>query len=194
MKKLALIAASAILALMLASCEKRDYSSFIGTWGVEKIEYYNIDYQGNPIAASLVTYTYDPNDIDNGIQLIFREDKTGEMHDNDVDTIPTEWNEETNTYDSYIVNPDTTIVYTFTCSYDKDEAILYMNMVYESTLRTFSMHIENLTNDGFTYTNEYDKDYVERAYMRRLSNTPTKSAGKSSVKRQHMKGSFLSGR
>ena len=52
---------------------------FIGTWGVEKIDYYNIDYAGNPIVASIMTYAYDPNDISNGIQLVFREDNTGEI-------------------------------------------------------------------------------------------------------------------
>ena len=52
MKKLTLFATLAILAVMFASCKKVDYNAFVGTWGVEKIEYYNIDYAGNPIAAS----------------------------------------------------------------------------------------------------------------------------------------------
>ena len=31
--------------------------------------------------------TYDPQDLDNGIQLVFNADKTGEMRDSDRDTI-----------------------------------------------------------------------------------------------------------
>ena len=191
MKQIKLMAAIAVMALTLASCSNNDYKSFVGTWGVEKIEYYNTDYAGHPIAATIETFSFDPNNIDDGIQLVFREDKSGEMRDNNVDTIWTNWNTETHVYDSYIVNPDTTLVTTFTYSYDKGDRILYMNMSYA---RTFSMRIINLENNTFTYENEYDKDYVERAYMRRLSNTPSKSAAKSSVKRPHKEGSFMSGR
>ena len=78
----------AMVAMLFASCSKTDFKSFIGTWGVEKIEYYNIDYAGNPIAASLETFTFDPNDTNNGIQLVFRTDKTGEMRDSAIDSIP----------------------------------------------------------------------------------------------------------
>ena len=55
MKKLTLFATIAVAAILFASCNKIDYKSFVGTWGVEKIEYYNIDYAGNPIAASMET-------------------------------------------------------------------------------------------------------------------------------------------
>ena len=44
MKKLTYLTMVAIAALMFTSCSKNDYKSFVGTWGVEKIEYYNIDY------------------------------------------------------------------------------------------------------------------------------------------------------
>ena len=191
MKKLSLFATLAMMALLFASCNKIDYKSFVGTWGVEKIEYYNIDYAGNPIAASMVTYTYDPYDIDAGIQLIFREDRTGEMRDSDVDTIWTDWNPETHTYGSYIYNPDTTIVYHFTYSYDKGDHSLYMNMDYDDVLRTFRMYIHNLSDDSFIYENEYDKDYMEKAYLKRLSDTPTKSGSRQAVKHPHKAGSFL---
>lgn len=190
MKKLALLATVVMMALMFTSCNKTDYKSFIGTWGVEKIEYYNIDYAGNPIAASVSTYTYDPNDIENGIQLIFREDKSGEMRDNDVDTIWLE-NEETHEYDHYIYNPDTTLVYPFTFSYDKSDRILYMNMDYGTTLRTFKMNIYDFSNDSFVYENEYLMDYVEKAFMKRISDTPTKSGSRQASKHPHMPGSFL---
>lgn len=190
MKKLALLATVAMVALMFTSCDKTSYKSFVGTWGVEKIEYYNIDYAGNPIPASMETYTYDPNDIDDGIQLVFREDKSGEMRDNNVDTIWIE-NEETHEYDEYIYNPDTTLVYPFTYSYDKSDHILYMNMNYGTTLRTFRMYIHDFTDNSFVYENEYLMDYVEKAYMKRLSNTPTKSASRQAVKHPHKAGSFL---
>lgn len=191
MKQIKLMAAITVMALTLTSCGNGDYKSFVGTWGVEKIEYFNTDYAGQPISATIETFSFDPNNIDDGIQLIFREDKSGEMRDNNVDTIWTDWNEETQVYDSYIVNPDTTLVTTFTYSYDKSSAILYMNMSYA---RTFMMHVINLESNKFTYENEYSQNYVERAYMRRLSNTPSKSAAKSSVKRPHKEGSFMSGR
>lgn len=194
MKKIGLITLCAIFALQFASCTKTDYTSFVGTWGVEKIQYYNIDYAGNPIAASVNTYTFNPNDINNGIQLVFNEDKSGEMRDNAVDTVWYNWNDETHVYDSYIVNPDTTLVTHFTYSYDVTEHILYMNMQYENALRTFSMNIESMSKDAFVYENEYDKDYVEKAYLKRLSKMPTKSASRQTPKHPHMPGSFLGGR
>ena len=193
MKKIGLFTMCAFCAFLLASCGK-DYTAFVGTWGVEKIEYYNIDYAGNPIAATIVTYPYDPNDFDNGIQLVFRSDKTGEMRDSDRDTIWYDWNDETNTYDSYVVNPDTTLVTPFTYSYDNRDAILYMNMEYENSLRTFMMHVENLTSNSFTYENEYDLNYVEKAYLKRLSKEASKSASRSKTARPRMVGSFLSGK
>ena len=136
MKKLTFLTMMAFAALLFTSCNKIDYKFFIGTWGVEKIEYYNIDYAGNPISGSLETYNYDPNSADNGIQLVFREDKTGEMRDSAVDSIGVEYDEETQTYDHYIVCPDTVIVTPFTYSYDQTDGTLYMNMVYEDLLRT----------------------------------------------------------
>lgn len=194
MKQIKWIAAIAVMVLTLVSCNKYDYKSFIGTWGVEKIEYYNTDYSGQPISSTLQTYSFDPNNIDDGIQLIFREDKTGEMRDSNVDTILCDFNEETGVYESYIVNPDTTVVYTFTCSFDESEYVLYMNMVYETELKTFKKKIEDLTANSFVYESEYHKNYMEKAYMKRLSKTPSKSVGKSNVKRTHKLGSFLSGR
>ena len=77
----------AIMAVLFVSCGKDidedetvSYKNFIGTWGVEKIEYYNIDYYGNPIAGSMESYNYNPDDPDNTIQLIFRDDKTRWRH------------------------------------------------------------------------------------------------------------------
>ena len=199
MKKLSLFTMTALMALAFASCGKTDYKSFIGTWGVEKIEYYNIDYAGNPIAASMETYVFDAEDLDNGIQLIFREDKTGEMRDSAVDSVPTNWNSETQEFESYIVNPDTTLVTTFTYSYDDKESELYMNMKYTYPFpytRIFMMKVSDLTSESFVYENEYDVDYVEKAYMKRLSDEPTKAASRQAQTPKHPQktGSLLGDR
>lgn len=196
MKKIGLITLCAMCAVLLASCGK-NYKDFVGTWGVEKIEYYNIDYAGNPIPATIASYTFNPEDIDNGIQLIFRADKTGELRDSDVDTIWL-WNDEINGFDTtYIYNPDTTLVYTFTYSYDNGGSALYMTMKYTYPYvytRTFMMKVYDLTDNSFSYENEYQLNYMERAYLKRLSNTPTKATSKSKVARPRKEGSFLSGR
>lgn len=192
MKKIGIITLCAVCAFLFASCsEDNDYKSFVGTWGVEKIEYYNIDYAGNPIPATIETFTYDPEDIDDGIQLVFKDDKTGEMRDNNVDTIWYDWNTETQVYDSYIVNPDTTLVTEFSYSFDKSESTLYMNMEYA---RTFMMKIYNLTDNSFSYENEYSTNYVEHAYLKRLSDGASNSANRNKPARPRKIGSFLSGK
>ena len=195
MKKLTLLAALAVM--MLASCNKTDYKSFVGTWGVERLEYYNIDYYGNPIAASLKYSDFDPESVDNGIQLVFREDKTGEMRDSAVDTVWTDWNSETQQYESYIYNPDTTLVTTFTYTYDQSESALYMNMRYTypyDYMRTFMMKVSDMDDDSFVYENEYDVNYMEKAYLKRISDTPSKSGDRQAVKRPHVPGALMGGR
>ncbi len=198
MKKLTFIMTLALTALLFASCNNKiDYKSFVGTWGVERIEYYNIDYAGNPIAASMQYVDYDLDDPDNCIKLIFREDKTGEMLDSDVDTVWTDWNSETQEYESYIYNPDTTLVTTFTYSYVEEESTLYMNMKYSYPYvysRTFMMKISGWDGDSFIYENEYNVDYMEKAYLKRLSKTTSKSAGRQAMKRPHKPGALLGGR
>ncbi len=197
MKKLTFFAILALVALMFASCNKTDYKSFVGTWGVERLEYYNIDYYGNPIAASMQYTDFDLNDPNNGIRLVFREDKTGEMLDSAVDTVWTDWNSETQEYESYIYNPDTTLVTTFTYTYDKSESALYMNMRYTypyEYMRTFMMKISDMDGDSFVYENEYDVDYLEKAYLKRISDKTTKSGSLQAVKRPHKPGALLGGR
>ena len=193
MKKITLLALFAIVAMQLTSCGKLNEKAFVGTWGVEKIEYYNIDYAGNPIASSMETYDMVPGDSQSGIDLIFREDKTGEMRDRSRDTIKTDWNEETHSYETIIICPDTTIVSKFTYSVDKRSSILYMNM--ESPVHTYKMNIVNMDKDSFIYENEYGTNYVEKAYMKRLSNSAVKSATRGSQPtRPYREGSFLSGK
>ena len=187
MKKLSLFVTLALIGLLFTSCRKDDYKRFVGTWGVEKIEYYNVDYAGNPIAGSLETFNYDPNSTDNGIQLIFKADKSGEMRDSAVDTI---WV----TDDSYIVCPDTTVVYKFSYSFDKSDRVLYMNIDYVTYIKTFKMYIENMTDNSFVYENEYDKDYVERAYLKRISKATSKSSSRQEIMHPRKPGSFLGDR
>ncbi len=193
MKKITLLALFAIVAMQFTSCGKLNEKAFVGTWGVEKIEYYNIDYAGNPIAASMETYDMVPGDSQSGIDLIFREDKTGEMRDRSRDTIKTDWNEETHSYETIIICPDTTIVSKFTYSVDKRSSILYMNI--EHPVKTYKMNIVNMDKDSFIYENEYGTDYVEKAYLKRLSNTTSKSESRKSLpSRPYREDSFLSGR
>ena len=166
---------------------------FLGVWGVEKIEYYNTDYAGNPIAASMVTYVYDPEDTDDGIQMFFWENHTGEMRNSSIDTLWI-WNEETQDYDA-LVCPDTTIVNTYVYSFDGETSILYMNFDYGNT---FSLNIVELAYDSFVYENEYLQNYVEKAYLKRLPDmpVPVKSSVNQKIKQYRPKrqGSLLSGR
>ena len=182
-KNIILIALLAILAV-LASCKKDhdiptgkvfnggevltdsvvDYEKLlVGTWGVEKIEYYNLDYAGNPILSSLKTINLDPSSTDNGIQMIFREDKTGEIRDSSIDTL---WVEES----SYIVCPDTILVKAFTYYYDKSDSLLNVSMT--NSLVPHKMDVKELTNNTFVYENEYSTNYMEKAYLKRLSDEP----------------------
>lgn len=191
----------AMAAVLFTSCEQKakDYTAFIGTWGVEKIEYYNTDYAGHPIASSMQTWTMTPGDPDYGIDLVFRADKTGEMRDRTQDTLWADWNSETHTFETMIVNPDTTVVSKFEYSYDNASSVLYMDVDYviDGILvqKLFKMRISNLTPNSFTYENEYENNYVERSYLKRLSDTPAKGTrSNANQKRPHMPGSFMSGR
>lgn len=191
MKKLSLFAFFVAFTMMFASCGKDDYKSFVGTWGVEQIDYYNIDYAGNPIENTIDTYYFTVGDPNGGIDLVFRNNKTGEMRDRSQDTLWLDYNEETQQYETIIVCPDTTLVTTFKYSYDKDESILYMNMDYT---HTFMMQISNLTDNSFNYVNEYESNYVEKAYLKRISNEARTMGEKKSSWRPRREGSFLSGR
>lgn len=194
MKKITVFALCAIAAMMFTSCAKLDEKSFVGTWGVEKIEYYNVDYAGNPISGSMSTFVMVPGDQQSGIDLIFREDMTGEMRDRSQDTIKLDYDEETDTYETIIVCPDTTLVTKFTYSIDGRASVLYMNLTYP-VVRTYKMNILNMGKDSFVYENEYWKDYVEKAYMKRLSNSASKSASRNSQpSRPRREGSLFSDR
>ena len=201
MKRILLFFIGLSMILGWTSCRHDDYQAFVGTWGAERIDYYNIDYAGQPIAGSMRTYLFTPGDPVNGIDLIFRDDRSGEMRDRSRDTvfIPVYvGNEVVDT----IVHPcpDTTIVTKFTYSYHNDDALLYMNMegtvrYYDRTITddsyedklvdylrqtTYKMQIELLTDQSFIYVNEYDKDYVEKARLVRISDeAPAKATSAS---------------
>ena len=66
-----------------------------------------------------------------------------------------------------------------------------MNMDY---VKTFKMDIVDLNKDSFVYESEYDADYVEKAYLKRVSNTPSKSASRQKTVHPNRHGSFLGGR
>lgn len=144
---------------------------FVGTWGVERIDYYNIDYAGNPILASMVTYEYNVFDMDNNIRLVFREDKTGEMLDSAIDSLIVGY--DSNEEPIFIYCPDTVVVNSFTYLFDEADSVLYMNMEYG---RTFRLEIIDWTEESFIYENNYDQNYMEKAYLKRLSYQPTSSA------------------
>lgn len=173
MKKLSLMLALVAISMMtLVSCSSHDdYEQFIGTWGLEKLSYYYIDFAGNPITNTMENYYYTPGDMKDGIDLVFRADKSGEMIDRSRDTVYIQIAEDE--YET-IVCPDTVLVQKFTYSYDKDAQLLYLNMDY---VRTFSMKIVNFSDVYFTYTNQYLKDIVERATMKRISDKPQKDEG-----------------
>lgn len=142
-------------------------AAFVGIWGVEQIDYYNTDYYGEPIPSTLVTYYFTPGDPDDGIDLVFWEDNSGEMRDRRYDTIYL-------SDDQFIVCPDTTLITGYSYSYNQADSLLLLTMdvQYPFTHRLF---ISIFTDDSFVYVNEYQAGYVEKAYMRRLSYVPDKS-------------------
>lgn len=215
MKRILLFFFALAMVLGWTSCGKSDYTVFVGTWGVDRIDYYYIDFYGQPIESTRETYYFTPGDPVNGIDLIFRADRTGEMRDRSRDTIGvTVYDLDNNPVDTtYVICPDTTVVSKYTYSYHNDDATLYMNM--ETQLRyyrrtpvndtfqdnleeverkyTYQMHIEQLTDESFIYENEYNVDLVEKARLIRLSNEADKlarSAKPTSIKRHA--GSMLS--
>ena len=181
MKKILLFAA-VILAIGLASCGKSDYQVFVGTWGVERIDYYNIDFNGDPT----------PGDEKNGMDLIFRDDRTGELRDHSRDTlyIPVYDDDHVAIDTNVIICPDTTLITRFTYSYHDDDAILYMNILGPRPY-TYQMPIEQLTDKSFIYINNYDKDIVEKAWLVRLSNDTRSTRSSKPVRAPRKEGSLF---
>ena len=187
MKKLCFILVGMVMTVGMMSCGKSVESKLVGTWGLERIEYYNIDYYGQPIENTMEVYTFTPGDMENGIDMVFYENKRGEWRDRDADTFLIKISTNPVTYDT-IVNPDTTVVRQFTYSYDEDLAALY---VKTSDAETFMLDIDELTDETFVYSNEYKLNTVEHAILRRIDGKAhTKSASKP-VYVPNKKGSFF---
>lgn len=146
---------------------------FLGIWGVEKLEYYEIDNEGNPIASTMVTLNFNPNDIEDGIQLVFREDKTGELRNN---------------YEDF---NNTTNVISFTYTYYNDAFKLFIK---EDEGYFSVLNIKELTSSSFVYESEYASNHIEKAYLKRLSYTPDKSIGNKFNNRPGKQGFLLSGK
>ena len=121
----------------------------VGTWGLEKTENYSIDNAGNPV-GSISSHEYDPNDNDNGIQMVFREDNTGEMYDK--------------------TSSNSTIVIALTYSYVNDT--LFLDIDYGTETNTFNCLIIEKTNESFVFENKYAQNRMEKAYFKRLSHDP----------------------
>ena len=167
MKKITLILALFVAAISFTSCnpeeeESMTWKSFVGTWAVTKVEHYNIDFYGNPIESTVEVVNFPIDDPQGGIDMIFRNDKSGEIRNRDIDTIFNEIGH--NVYDT-ILCPDTTIVSRFTYTYDDETTLLYLNM---DSYYTYNMIIENFDDRSFIYVDEYKQNYVEKTYLKRM--------------------------
>lgn len=181
------------MAFSLASCgpdSDDSYLQFVGSWGVEHIEYYNIDYAGNPIPATVEVHDFVLGDPHDGIDLIFNSDKKGEMRRRDVDTFYVKVSINPTTYDT-IIDPDTTWVIPFQYTFDSDESALYLTTLDD--MKTNKMMISNFKDNSFMYLNEYKPNEVEKAFLKRLSTADNsrKSFPKPTY-RPRRPGSFLS--
>lgn len=190
MKKLTLIASLIAVVFCLVSCKSDPIEKFIGKWGVERIEYYNIDYAGNPIPSTIDVHEFPLNDAYDGIDLVFESNKTGNMYRRDIDTFFVQISVSPEAFDT-IINPDSTWVIPFVYSYDDDASVLYMTM--QDDMRTFMLKINSYTDNAFSYINEYNLNIVEKAFLKRLNNSKNaeKSVSKPSY-RIRRPGSFLS--
>lgn len=188
MKKYLLTIAIIAMAFGMMSCGKTEIELLVGRWGLERLEYYNIDYYGNPIESSIDAEEFIPGDMENGIEMVFYSNKRGEWIDRDRDTFIIKVSVNPVTYDT-IINPDTVLVTNFTYSYDKDLEALFLRT---SDAETFQMNIEKLDENTFIYNNEYKQNVVERAVMRRIDNqNKVKSSGKPSKRITRPEGSFF---
>lgn len=143
----------------LEAPEPLSEAGFVGVWGVEQLDYYNTDYMGEPIPATLVTYYYVPGDPNDGIDMIFREDQTGEIIDRTLDSLS---------------------VRTFAYSFYENDSVLNI-VVQTPSYHAYLLNISEMTDDSFVYINEYADNYIEKAYLKRLSNVPEKSKSTNTV-------------
>lgn len=172
MKRMTLLLALMAMLFSVTSCKPEPepdptpsaQSLLVGMWGVELIEYYNIDYAGQPISNTIEQYEYTPGDFDNGIEIIFDSNHQGEFRDHDIDTIFEQISINPVEYDT-IINPDTTVVTRFTYTYDQEIPAVFVST---ENARTFMLKVEQLDETTFSYINNYDENIVEHAVMKRL--------------------------
>jgi hypothetical protein len=165
MKNLLLAISLLLLGLAMESCNANSDNPFIGVWGVERIEYFDTDYNGNLIEETIEIYNFQVGGS-LGIDLCFKEDKSGYMDDRDQDTI------------KY-----------FTYSYDEDASILYMNMKNDAT--TYSMYIESLTKQELVYINEFNNNRFEKTYMKWIDDSAKAASKNTKLVRPNKPGSLF---
>ncbi|MBR4391909.1 MAG: hypothetical protein IKT08_07390 [Bacteroidales bacterium] len=188
MRKSILVLIVATLFFGMSACKKSSSSLLLGTWGLERVEYYYIDFYGQPIESTIEAYDYVPGDMDNGIDLVFKDGKKGEWRDRDVDTIYVKISENPVVFDT-IINPDTTIVTPFSYSIDDDQSALYIKT---SNAETFMLDIEELSEDVFIYSNEYKVNYVEHAILKRVNSSNKTKSTERPQRVPRKPGSFIS--
>lgn len=143
----------------LEAPEPLSEAGFVGVWGVEQLDYYNTDYNGEPIPATLETYYFVPGDLDGGIDMIFREDQTGELIDRSLDSLS---------------------VKTFAYLFNESDSSLNL-IVQTPSYHAYLLNILEITEDSFVYINEYADNYIEKAYLKRLSYDPEKSKSTNTI-------------
>lgn len=180
----------ATLFLGMAACSKSNSSLILGTWGVEKVEYYYVDFYGNPIDETIEAYYYTPGDQNNGIDLVFYSGHHGEWRDRDVDTFLVPISVEPVLYDT-IINPDSTVVTQFTYTVDDDLSAI---IVKTDDAVTYMLDIEELNKSTFSYTNRYKQDYVEHAILKKIDNSKATRTERKQQQFSRKPGSFLSHR
>jgi len=179
MKKLTILIVAMALVFSAASCKKNGADLLIGTWALQILEYYNIDYQGQPIESTIVHYEF-PIDVANeGIDIVFMKNNQGEWHDRDLDTFYVLISEDPDVYDT-IINPDTTVVTPFTYFYDEDAAAVFLKT---SDMVSHMLEVEELNSTTFSYVNEYGEHYVEHAILKRVDDSKSRSRSNADVKR-----------
>ncbi len=166
MKRLFLFVLLASL-LSFVSCEK-DSSILVGYWGVERIDFYDVDNSGTMIGSSLETYTFTPGAAD-GIEVTFYADGTG-----------------------YILNKSNSTVTNQHFSYDYDESDGSLYIVRDDG-SSYIMAVETLNETKLVYINQYEDYHVEKDYFVRTGKG-TKASWRQHPLLPFKPGSFLSGR
>lgn len=191
MKRLTLLIVAVALVFGAVSCKKKGADLLIGTWALETLEYYNIDYQGQPISNTIEHYEFPVGVANEGIDIVFMNNNKGEWRDRDLDVFYVLVSEDPDVYDT-IINPDTTVVTPFTYFYDEEVPAVFLKT---SDMISHMLEVEELSSTTFSYVNEYEEHYVEHAILKRVDDSKSKSRSDADVKhvaRPCKPGSLLS--